>query len=77
MGVIESDVRVVELDLPESVAGYTMRSADDYYTIVLNSRLNASRNLATYSHEMAHIMREDFSSSADAGLIEIYAHNEL
>ena len=76
MGVIESDIRVLELDLPESVGGYTMRSSDDYYTIVLNSRLARERNFVTYQHEMAHIMREDFSSSADAGLIEIYAHNE-
>lgn len=74
MGVIESDIRVVELDLPESIAGYTMRSADDYYTIILNSRLARERNLATYRHEMTHIMQEDFSSSLDAGLLEVYAH---
>lgn len=77
MEVIESDVRVIELDLPESISGYTMRSADDYYTIILNSRLARERNFATYQHEMAHIRRDDFSSSVDAGLIEIYAHNEL
>ena len=68
------NINVIYMNLPCKIKGYTAyHSADDYYTIVLNSRLSTSQNLITYEHEMRHIKNGDFFSHAGVNLIENYS----
>ena len=64
------------LNLPCKVRGFAVYNAcEDFYTIVLNSRLSHSQNLETYIHELEHITNDDFYSSMNASTLETIAHN--
>lgn len=67
------EIRTVLADLPEEVGGYTVQDADDFYTIILNSRMNRDKNVLTYRHELRHIIGNDFKEN-DANEIEKEAH---
>lgn len=54
-------VRVVLMDMPASVHGFTVSDGFDYYTIVLNPRLSHQMQVETYAHELSHIINGDFS----------------
>lgn len=62
-------------NLPYKIKGFAVyNSNDDYYTIVLNSRLSHDQNLKTYIHELKHINNNDFFSDLDVSMIEACAH---
>ncbi len=62
-------------NLPYKVSGFIMYdSADDYYTIVLNSRLSYEENRKTFEHELQHIINNDFSKCHNVGILEASMH---
>lgn len=65
-------IRVEYLDLPHSVRGMTVRSFDgeDYYTIILNARLDKETTERAYKHELWHITHQDFDKEDKVGAIE-------
>lgn len=68
-------VNTVLLDLPTRVKGFTIKTQDDGYTIVLNARLSHETQIATYDHEVEHIQADDFFKF-DAQEIEFDAHHK-
>ena len=58
------DVRVICADLPPHIKGMLVKTFDeeDYYTIVINSRLNAEQQRETYEHEIKHMKAKDFDA---------------
>ena len=65
----------IYLDLPYKIKGFAVHnSCEDFYTIVLNSRLSYAQNLKTYIHELKHIENNDFYSSLDVNTLETLAH---
>lgn len=67
------NIRTVLCDLPTDIKGYVLRK-DDFFTIVLNSRLDYQQNIKTFMHESSHIIENDFDSNKKASELEIYAH---
>lgn len=63
------DHTVIYADMPCTIKGFT-RLTDDYYTIVLNSRLSLEEQKETYRHELDHLQDGDFYSERDADSIE-------
>ena len=62
-------------NLPYKIKGFAVyNSNEDYYTIVLNSRLSHDQNLKTYIHELEHITNNDFYSKLSATKLETIAH---
>lgn len=68
------NVRIVLLDMPGKIRGYTIYK-DDFYTIVINANLNQEMQRRAYHHEMYHINNGDFEKSNGTGLIELHAHH--
>lgn len=73
--MLVDNVRTIYCDLPNTVGGFTVATADDYFTIVLNQNLSYYQNLETYRHELMHIENGDFDKVCSADLIEVCAHN--
>ena len=70
------DYTVVYKNLPYKVNAFTMyNAADNYYTIVLNSRISYQSAKKAFLHEMKHITQGDFYSQKDVGEIECIAHH--
>ena len=66
---------VIFYNLPYKVRGFTIHNAiDDFYTIVLNSRMSYDSNLKTFAHELEHITNEDFIRYKNVSNIEFLAH---
>lgn len=67
-------VRLV--DMPCSVRGCVVRHYDgeEYYTVMLNSRLSSDMQEKAYLHEITHINNDDFSSNLSADEIESIRH---
>lgn len=62
-------------NLPYKVKGFIMYdSADDYYTIVLNSRSSYEQNKQTFEHEIQHILNNDFTNYRNVGMLEAALH---
>lgn len=62
-------------NLPCKIKGYVAYKPDeDYYTIVLNSRLSYIQNLQTFEHELLHIQHGDINSDMPVSLIEKYTN---
>lgn len=56
-------------DLPTKIKGFVRLVAEpdgDFYTIVLNSRLNQDQNIEAFMHEQNHIIRNDFDKETVA-----------
>lgn len=69
------NIMVIYDNLPTKVKGFTMHNAgDDYYTIILNSRMSHECLLNTYKHELRHICRNDFACALDVNIIENVVH---
>lgn len=68
------NIRSIFCDLPLSIKGYTIATADGYFTIVLNQNLSREQNLESYAHEVDHILNGDFDKKCSADLIEFNAH---
>lgn len=68
MGANDIVVRIV--NLPASVAGYTMTSPDGTYNVYLNARHTSEKRRETYMHEMRHIEDGDCESDECVVLLE-------
>lgn len=67
--------KTIYLNLPYKVNGFIMYdSADDYYTIVLNSRSTYKQNKRTFEHEIQHIINNDFAHNRNVGILEASLH---
>lgn len=66
---------VIYDNLPYKVRGFTLYHAgDDYYTIILNSRMSYNCNQKTFLHELKHILKSDFIKCKNVQEIETNAH---
>lgn len=66
---------VIYDNLPYKIRGFTLYHAcDDYYTIILNSRMSHDCNKKTFLHELKHILKDDFIKYKNVQEIELQAH---
>ena len=70
---MNNDIRVIFQDLPTTISGF-VREKDDFYTIVLNSRMTHEHNQKTYNHERRHINNGDLDRECSADQIELESH---
>ena len=69
------NINTVYENLPFKVNGFTIYdAADDYYTIVLNSRKSSFINEKTYKHELNHITNGDFVTVKNVDMLETALH---
>lgn len=68
-----SDIRTVYADMPATIKAYTIYH-DGFYTVILNQNLSYSQNLASYKHELKHIMRNDFDNHHTVDQLEHSTH---
>ncbi len=67
--------RILYQDLPYKIKGYVAYKPDeDFYTIILNSRMSYQQNIKTLIHELEHIYYDDFNSLLTATQIEAIRH---
>ena len=70
-----SNYNTIYLNLPYKIKGFcAYNSSEDFYTIVLNSRLSYAQNIETYIHELKHIRNNDFYSNLSVNELETLAH---
>lgn len=70
-------MNIIVTDLPHTIDGFTKKtvaSDGDWYTIILNARLNNERQREAYEHEMEHIEAGDFDLKCTADEIEKLRH---
>lgn len=72
--MIVTNYKIIYIDLPTTVKGFCVYTNDDYYTIVLNSKLSYDDNIDTYFHELEHITERDFEKQLTADQIEKEIH---
>lgn len=60
--------------LPSSVRGFVQGNGGDYFTIVLNSHLDAEELRDTCIHEIAHLVSGDCVNDSSADDIERMMH---
>ena len=69
------DTKVLLVNLPTTIKGYTVPSRDgQFYTIVINSKMDRQTQESTYDHECRHILNGDFEKKLSADIIEFFAH---
>lgn len=61
------------MDMPTTINGCTIQTADGDYVILINSRIGYGRQLEAYVHEMKHIIRNDFEKH-DVQIVEADSH---
>ena len=72
------DTKVLLVNLPTAIKGYTVPSRDgQFYTIVINAKLDRETQESTYDHECQHILNGDFEKRLPADIIEFYAHKAV
>ena len=71
--MIDGDYNVILRDLPTTIGGL-VREQEDYYTIILNSRMTHERNRESYLDEMDHIATGALNSDQSADQIEMDSH---
>lgn len=72
---MQDNYRTVYRDLPYKCRGFLLYDGeDDYYTIVLNSRMSQFVQKKTFEHELEHIRNNDIFSSLSANQLEILRH---
>ena len=74
-----NEFNVIFCDLPPTVKGMIVKmfdyeNGDDYYTIVINSRLNLEQQQEAFLHEMRHLEARDFDSVCAVGVLEMKRH---
>lgn len=75
--LIERDYRIVMRKCPPRVKAFTVKNrAEDYYTIVIDPRLDAREQLKSYMHELLHMGRDDFDRNKNVEEAEIATHEE-
>jgi hypothetical protein len=63
-------IRVIMLDLPYTVKGFTVCTDTDCYDIYINARMGTNIQQDTYDHEIAHINNKDFDKMYTVDYIE-------
>ena len=71
---MSENTRVIYCDLPYSVRGFVKKTEDEFYYIVLNSRLNCEQNQSTLHHELKHIERRDIEKECNIQQLEFVRH---
>lgn len=73
-----NNVSVRLMDLPHTIRGCVVRNydGDEFYTILINSRMSADMQKQAYIHEMEHIECDDFSCNLTADKIESIRHHD-
>ena len=71
---MRNDVKIYYADLPCSVRGFVKVFPDDFYGIVLNSRLSWEQNQKTLQHELDHISAHHLYTEVDIQEIEYLTH---
>ncbi len=71
-----NNINVKFMDMPHTVRGCVVRDydGDEYYTIMINSRMSADMQLSAYRHELEHIDCSDFASDHAVDYIEGIRH---
>lgn len=72
--MIDDDIFVRLLNLPDCMKGAVRENHDGTYTIILNSKLTYEQRLETIQHEREHIRYNDFRSTKSADEIEQKRH---
>lgn len=67
-------VKVIFLDLPRRVRGFSVLGPDGSQTVVLNARLTQEMHVHTYLHEETHFECDDFSSDENVDILETIRH---
>jgi hypothetical protein len=67
-------IGVYLVDLPTAIRGFTVRNADDSYSIIINAGMSDVMQRDTYDHEIEHINNHDFDSIYDIGYLESIRH---
>ena len=67
-------IKVILVDLPCRVRGFTISDGFDNYTIFINARLNIEMQKKAYDHEIAHINNRDFDNILTADDVERLRH---
>ena len=61
-------------NLPTTIPGFSIRTPDEYTTIILNARCGHNKNIESFMHEMKHISDDDFYSIESVDAIELRTH---
>lgn len=71
-----SNIIVRYCDLPYTIKGFVVRQFDndEFFTVILNSRLSFEQLQRTYLHELKHITLGDFDSNMGVDQIERIRH---
>ena len=67
-------IGVYLIDLPTAIKGFTVRNADDSYTIIINAGMSDVMQRDTYDHEIEHINNHDFDNIYDINYLENLRH---
>ena len=67
-------IGVYLIDLPTSIRGFTVRNADDSYTIIINAGMSDVMQRDTYDHEIEHINNHDYDYIYDINYLENLRH---
>ncbi len=60
------------IELPCTLPGVTVRSADGCCNVYINSRLSQEQQKRALEHEMTHVLREDFDNGRPLEEVEPY-----
>lgn len=68
------NINVTYVNMPTTIRSYVVSCQNNYFTIVLNSRLSSEQNIISYKHELEHILNGDYEKKCDVDIIELNAH---
>ena len=73
------EFNVIFVDLPPRIKGMIVKMFDyetgeDYYTIVINARLNHEQRQETFLHELRHLQEGDFEAVCYVDVLEFKRH---
>ncbi len=70
----EDEIKVLLINLPYTIKGFSLKTFDDHIIVILNSRLSYEQNRITYEHELLHIKNDDFYRECNVCEIESEYH---
>lgn len=66
---------VIYDNLPHKINAFTMHHpVDNFYTIILNSRISCDCAQKAFEHELKHIKNQDFNDYKNVSEVETLAH---
>ena len=60
--------------MPTTIRSFTAKDKNDDFNVYINCRLSKDRQLIAYTHELRHIMHDDFTPGNNVDTIESMAH---